>query len=140
MTDANLTANLKQPAADSTTGHGGVSHGVNASAPSPSAEPAKNPLGAVAFVLAIVMLVLGSTFAMILTVYPGPIVELQLVLLVQAATGVLLSLVVVVLATISLVMKNRRRMLGAIALGAGGYALLATILSFLSNAVVAVFS
>lgn len=135
MTGTNST----HPAVGGAAWQSAASYGVNTSAQNSSAVPAKNPVGTVAFALAIVMLVIGSTFALMIAVFPTPIEQLRLILLVQAATGVLLSLVVVVLATVSLVLKNRRRMLGAIALGAGGYTLLATILSFLSNAIATAF-
>lgn len=90
--------------------------------------------------LAIVMLVVEFGFAMTVNFAAGnfSFEQLQTFFFVRAIIGLFLALLIVILATVSLLLKGRRKTFGALALGAGAYALLMTLFSFIGNAVAAI--
>ncbi len=106
-----------------------------------AARPTGNPLGAAAIGVAGLMLVVDVVFQFLYlnAVVAGDIAALQLMAPIRTFASIALAVLTIILGGIALALPGRRKVLAAIALGAGAFALVTLVATALTSFSYAMF-
>jgi hypothetical protein len=99
------------------------------------ARPASNPLGVAAVGVAGLMVVLHVVFQFLYlnAIVAGDIAALQLMAPIRTFVSIALAVLTIILGAIALALPGRRKVLAAIALGAGAFALVTLVATALTS-------